>query len=1696
MTQPTITTGMKNAEVFALANAVNPAVKNATEATTYLANKGWTAPGEIPSLEVLSRVLFAAVIHSKLTTPISSTIAAVAYLLTEKQTIGIMENLVDNISLHIKDTLDSITTDMHVKLDQHIQAVNDTTQKQTDLTDKLLKAQEKMEETTRQAITTTKTYSQAAAAAPAHAPQPAPPMSISQIRMRNREEIKWRQVLIEFDRNQDLQLENMSDTVLARKAKDAINTVWVISPKPGMDVPAVKAAVLLRNGGLLLEMNKAEDAKWLREETNRKKILDNIGTGASIKDRTYQVIVQFIPIQFDPQNEESLRHVESSNGLKPKTIMKAEWVKPVKDRREGQKVATARIYLKDANTANTILSTNVYIRDKKVIPKKPRKEPIRCLKCQMFGHKRRHCTVTEARCARCARRHETEECITLQRDFKCSNCGGQHPSYNRDCPAFEDKCEQLNERCPENRLAFYPTNEPWLWANADTRLNINQDDQHQRDHDENRPEHRTTPPARLTGTNGTPLGPQRTNEAQPHPMNRNTHHCYLRILQQNLNKSLTAQLHLLNTAKPTEWDILLIQEPWIAFNGTRATQKWRVLYPKIYFENNAKPLRSLILVNSDVPTNQYEQIQFDTADVTSIIIRRENIKIIIVNVYNDCNNNEAITAVSEFLSNKFLDDFVPDDTHVIIGGDFNRHHSWWESEDNVHLTSAEHQVGPILDLTARFNLRMALPPYIPTLQAFSTGNWTCPDNVWCTSHTTDLFVKCTTDPGTRAPNTDHLPIHFELNLRIMRNDPKPTRNFRAADWTEVNKHLATTLADAPDPSRIHSPEEFREALNTINGALKAAVEMTIPMNNPIPHTKRWWNHNLMTARRNKNKLANLAYKWRGLPDHHSHADHKRATKDYAKLIEESKKAHWEAWLLDAAERDLWTANKYATGPPSDGGKTRMPTLNRTNADGTVHRATSNEDKSKTLAKSLFPPPPPNPIIPDTHYPRPVDNYFHFFTRNQIKQAAAKLNAYKAPGPDRIPNVVLRECIGTLTDHLYFIFRVIFELSVYPDEWRESITVVLRKLGKPSYEDPKAYRPIARLNTMGKLFSTIATDEISYFCKTRNLLPATQFGGRPARTTTDSMLLMTHTIKEAWRKREVASVLFLDVQGAFPNVVKEVLIHNMRTQGVPSQYIQMTQLMLTDRQTRLSFDDYLSDPVAITNGNNQGCPLSMMFYTFYNAGLLELSVPNSADERQFGFVDDVALLATARTIEEAHQKLKNMMERPGGALGWSRTHNSPFEMNKLALMNFSPKSIDDTPLTIARGGLNGDTTIKAMTTYRFLGVLFDPKLRWKAQHEKATRTTEAWINLVKRLARTASGISAGGMRQLYLAVAAPKMTYAVEVWYTLPHKSTPGNTKRTGSIKFTKGIQSAQRRAVITMLGAMRTTAGNILNAHALIPPPHLLFLTALTRSATRLVSLPNHHPLYKPTQQCLRRSAKRHSSPLQVLLRMTGTKNQSYETILPARRRRDYEMLASVHIDTDRAKATTNAKAITGLTAWTDGSGLDGKIGAAAVLMLGDTKLRTLRYRLGNETNHTVYEAELVAVILALHTLMEMDRCQDSVTIRVDNQAVLLGLQNQRPKPGHYLLDKIHDTLEDLQVRQVRNRGCVIEGYRIGRGRVRLDDGTQGWRNWKLKQWCKVKFVWVPGHEGVEGNEAADEEAKLATEDGSSPNRKLPAFLR
>jgi len=284
---------------------------------------------------------------------------------------------------------------------------------------------------------------------------------------------------------------------------------------------------------------------------------------------------------------------------------------------------------------------------------------------------------------------------------------------------------------------------------------------------------------------------------------------------------------------------------------------------------------------------------------------------------------------------------------------------------------------------------------------------------------------------------------------------------------------------------------------------------------------------------------------RGLPAHECHRELKTLKNRYANEIESTKKQHWVEWLEDIEGNDLWTANRYISSEPKDGGTTRIPMLTVKRPDGsTVEAHSTNHEKSQFIAESFFPPPPANDSVPpDIIYPEPVAQHTPI-TSTKIERAIANLSGYKAPGPDGICNIVFKQCSDTLTPYFKHLFNAAFTHQTYYEPWKCFTTVILRKPGKPSYSVPKAYRPIALLNTLGKLLTAIVAEQLTHLLERHQLLPNTHFGGRPGRSTTDSLHLLEETIKNAWRSHQVALVLFLNIEGAFPNAVTKRLVHNM------------------------------------------------------------------------------------------------------------------------------------------------------------------------------------------------------------------------------------------------------------------------------------------------------------------------------------------------------------------------------------------------------------------------------------------------------------------------------------------------------------------------------------------------------------------------
>jgi len=99
-----------------------------------------------------------------------------------------------------------------------------------------------------------------------------------------------------------------------------------------------------------------------------------------------------------------------------------------------------------------------------------------------------------------------------------------------------------------------------------------------------------------------------------------------------------------------------------------------------------------------------------------------------------------------------------------------------------------------------------------------------------------------------------------------------------------------------------------------------------------------------------------------------------------------------------------------------------------------------------------------------------------------------------------------------------------------------------------------------------------------------------------------------------------------------------------------------------------------------------------------------------------------------------------------------------------------------------------------------------------------------------------------------------------------------------------------------------------------------------------------------------------------------------------------------------------------------------------------------------------VYKGEGIATVLEAK-LISSEWGIWSATFCIDSQVTIKAIQLTKPKPGHYIFNILHKSLEG-----VRNQHLGI----------------------------RITVRWMPGHKGIEENERADEEAKRVITKGSS----------
>lgn len=148
----------------------------------------------------------------------------------------------------------------------------------------------------------------------------------------------------------------------------------------------------------------------------------------------------------------------------------------------------------------------------------------------------------------------------------------------------------------------------------------------------------------------------------------------LRILSLNCRKQPEVMHSLINSTPPSQWDILCIQEPPYDIDRRSGyyTQSWVPVFPSYASTRpNNTHIRSLMLINSSLPSDSYAASPIPSLDLTGITLTTLHHSLHIYSVYNPPDSDATIHTLHSHLSS------LPISANILLTGDFNKHDPLW-----------------------------------------------------------------------------------------------------------------------------------------------------------------------------------------------------------------------------------------------------------------------------------------------------------------------------------------------------------------------------------------------------------------------------------------------------------------------------------------------------------------------------------------------------------------------------------------------------------------------------------------------------------------------------------------------------------------------------------------------------------------------------------------------------------------------------------------------------------------------------------------------------------------------------------------------------------------------------------------------------------------------------------------------------------
>ena len=317
------------------------------------------------------------------------------------------------------------------------------------------------------------------------------------------------------------------------------------------------------------------------------------------------------------------------------------------------------------------------------------------------------------------------------------------------------------------------------------------------------------------------------------------------------------------------------------------------------------------------------------------------------------------------------------------------------------------------------------------------------------------------------------------------------------------------------------------------------------------------------------------------------------------------------------------------------------------------------------------------------------------TLDEVAAAIMKAKKLSACGIDKIPYDVLK--FPPVIAVIHQLFQLIFDTSIIPSVWRQSIICPILKDPSSDRSVPMNYRGISLLSCISKLYSSILNKRITKYLEENNILAEEQNGFRTDRSCEDHVFTLNSVI----RNNTTVFAAFIDLKKAFDFVDRNMLLYKLLQSNINGKMYDSIKNIYAHTTSCIRINK-LTEWFDCKSGVRQGDCLSPTIFSLFINDLvseingLGLGIDlNGTNISLLLYADDICFLAKSETdLQTILDTLHN----------WCKKWRVLINTEKSKAVHFRKGRRKRTEFTFKIG----QNVIELVETYKYLGVIFQEK----------------------------------------------------------------------------------------------------------------------------------------------------------------------------------------------------------------------------------------------------------------------------------------------------------------------------------------------------------------------------------------------------